>query len=80
MPQQNQAAAQVEHPKKVFSASLVADHQSAKVLELRKQPFNFPASAISSHATLVLSRVSSVYAVGSNKFNSVLAKLDIQFV
>jgi len=80
MPQQNQAAAEVEHPKKVFSASLVADHQPAKVLEPRKQPFNLPTSAISPQATQVLGRVVSVYAVGSNEFNSVLAKLVIQFV
>jgi hypothetical protein len=46
MPQQNYAAAEIEHPKKVLSVSFVAHDQPAEVLQPSKQPFNLPASAI----------------------------------
>ena len=43
-------------------------------------PFNLPTSAIPSQATRVLGRIFSIHAVWGDQFNSVSAKLAIQFV
>jgi hypothetical protein len=70
----------VEHSKKVFSVAFVTNNQSAEILQPRKQPFNFPTSAIPSQATQVLGRIFSIHAVLGDQFNSLSAKLAIQFV
>jgi len=51
-----------------------------EILQPRKQPFNLPTSAIPSQATQVLGRIFSIHAVRGDQFNSVSAKLAIQFV
>jgi hypothetical protein len=65
---------------RVFSVALVTNNQPAEIWWPRKQPFNPPTSAIPSQATQVLGRICSIHAVWGDQFNSVSAKLAIQFV
>jgi hypothetical protein len=47
MPQHDQAATEVEHPQEIFGMVLVPSDEPAEVLKPGKQPFDFPASAVS---------------------------------
>jgi hypothetical protein len=51
IPQQNYAAAEIEHPEKVLSVSFVTDYKPTKVLQPGKQSLDLPTSAIPSQAS-----------------------------
>jgi len=74
MPQEDNAAAEIEHSKKVLSISFVADYQPAEVLQPGKQPFNLPAMAVPSQASQILGPVFSIAAMWRDQLYAVPAK------
>jgi len=46
IPQQNYAAAEIEHPEKVLSVSFVTDYQPTKVLQPGKQSLDLPTHPV----------------------------------
>jgi hypothetical protein len=55
----------------VFGVTFISNDQTPEVLQPGKQPLDFPPSSVSFQPTSILSRIPSVPAMWSNKFNSV---------
>jgi hypothetical protein len=80
MPQQNDAAAKIEHPEKVLSVSFVADNQPAEVLQPGKESLDLPTSAVPPQSPQILGSVFTVAAVRRDQFNPVVPEPLVQFV
>src|SRR5436305_3207945 len=80
MPQQDNAAAKIDHPEKVLRVPFVTDNEAPEVLQPSKQPFNLPTSPIPSQTSQVLCSVLAVTAVRGDQFNSIASQSGIQFV
>jgi hypothetical protein len=70
----------MEHPKKVLVVTFISNDQTPEVLQPGKQPLDFPPSSVSLQPTSILSRIPSVPAMWSNKFNSVEPQFCVEAV
>ena len=80
MPQQNDAAAKIEHPEKVLSVSFVADNQPAEVLQPGKESLDLPTSAVPPQSPQILGSVFTVASVQRDQFNPLVPEPLVQFV
>src|SRR3989441_9107894 len=73
MPQEDDEAAELEHPEEVGFVELPASYEPTEVMQPSEKAFDFPATTVTAQLATVLGQIQAVGAVGGDHGNAVLA-------
>src|SRR3989441_3152520 len=73
MPQEDEEAAELEHPEEVGFVELPASYEPTEVMQPSEKAFDFPATTVTAQLATVLGQIQAVGAVGRDHANAVLA-------
>src|SRR2546425_13007093 len=73
MPQEDDEAAELEHPEEVGFVELPASYEPTEVMQPSEKAFDFPATTVTAQLATVLGQIQAVGAVGGDHANAVLA-------
>src|SRR2546421_4746319 len=73
MPQEDDEAAELEHPEEVGFVELPASYEPTEVMQPSEKAFDFPATTVTAQLATVLGQIQAVGAVGRGHANAVLA-------
>src|SRR2546425_8084178 len=73
IPQEDDEAAELEHPEEVGFVELPASYEPTEVMQPSEKAFDFPATTVTAQLATVLGQIQAVGAVWRDHANSVLA-------
>src|SRR2546425_11505722 len=73
MPQEDDEAAELEHPEEVGFVELPASYEPTEVMQPSEKAFDFPATTVTAQLATVLGQIQAVGAVWRDHANAVLA-------
>ena len=72
MPEEDAGAGELQHPEEIAHVVFPAGHEAPRLMEPRKEPFDFPAASIAAKRSAILSEMLSVRAMRGNHLDAVL--------
>src|SRR5438445_6776392 len=80
MPQQDELACELKHPKKVVEPAFPTDRKTAEVLQPREEPLDSPPAAVPAQYAAVLRTVFPVAAVRGDHLHTCVGQFSVQAV